>query len=60
MESRRWETLHRAAVTVQSAWRGHQARKRWPVLRRALQQAHHAPPPPPAPCAAQSANKGKS
>ncbi|XP_073968429.1 unconventional myosin-IXb-like dachs isoform X3 [Rhodnius prolixus] len=58
LESRRWETLHRAAVTVQSAWRGHQARKRWPVLRRALQQAHHAPPPPPAPCAAQSANKG--
>ncbi|KAL1128916.1 hypothetical protein AAG570_013450 [Ranatra chinensis] len=38
LESLRCETLHRAAVMVQSAWRGAQARRRWPALKRSLVQ----------------------
>uniref|UniRef100_A0A0A9W116 Unconventional myosin-Va n=1 Tax=Lygus hesperus TaxID=30085 RepID=A0A0A9W116_LYGHE len=44
LESVRWETLHKAAVCLQSAWRAYQARKRWPALKRSLQQNHHPPP----------------
>ncbi|XP_024086474.1 myosin-I heavy chain isoform X2 [Cimex lectularius] len=51
LESVRWETLHKAAVTVQSTFRAYQARKRWPALKRTLQQTstniHHTPQPPP-------------
>ncbi|CAH1398223.1 unnamed protein product [Nezara viridula] len=41
LEAVRWETLHRAAVTIQSVWRGYHCRKRWPALKRTLQAVHH-------------------
>lgn len=66
LESIRWETLHRAAVSIQSAWRAFQARKKWPHLKRLLLQQAQAPAPPPLPPAPPTAppphpnpNKGK-
>ncbi|XP_046994484.1 myosin-I heavy chain [Schistocerca americana] len=43
LESLRSETRHRAAVLIQSTWRGWRLRRRWPALRRSLElQLQHA------------------
>ncbi|KAG8225228.1 hypothetical protein J437_LFUL012703 [Ladona fulva] len=64
LEAMRWERLRRAAVTIQSTWRGwHFRRRRWPALRLTLgdvrqrvssqpggtSQPPSQPPPPPPP-----------
>ncbi|XP_071447803.1 unconventional myosin-XIX [Hetaerina americana] len=64
LEAMRWERLRRAAVTIQSTWRGwHFRRRRWPTLRISLgdvrqrvtpqtggsSQPPSQPPPPPPP-----------
>ncbi|XP_046398448.1 unconventional myosin-Ia [Ischnura elegans] len=64
LEAMRWERLRRAAVTIQSTWRGwHFRRRRWPTLRITLgdvrqrvtpqtggsSQPPSQPPPPPPP-----------
>ncbi|XP_039284577.1 unconventional myosin-IXa [Nilaparvata lugens] len=40
LERLRWEMRHRAAVLIQSTWRGWHMRSRWPLIRRNLEQLH--------------------
>ncbi|XP_075226131.1 unconventional myosin-IXb-like dachs [Lycorma delicatula] len=40
LECLRWEMRHRAAVLIQSTWRGWHVRSRWPTLKRNLELQH--------------------